>query len=245
MDTTPSIDSAAEAPIHLTGRDFADGLRDIAPVMVAALPIGALFGAVGVAKGLSVAEAGLMSVMVFAGGAQFAAMELWTWPVPVAALAFSTLLVNSRHILMGASLGPKLAGFSLRGQLLGSFCLTDEAWALSERRAMVRPVTPAYWMSVACLLPVAWTGSTLLGAWLGTFLGDPAAVGADFAFTALFIGLVAGFWKGRATGITVAASGAAAALVYALVGTPWHVAAGAFAGIAAAWLAADPEPGAP
>jgi predicted branched-subunit amino acid permease len=106
---------------------------------------------------------------------------------------------------------------------------------------MARPVTPAYWLGVACLLPIAWTGSTLLGAWLGTFLGDPAAVGADFAFTALFIGLIAGFWKGRATGITIAASGAAAALTYALVGTPWHVPIGAFAGIAAAWLAADPR----
>lgn len=241
MDTTPSIDGAAEAPIHLTGSDFADGLRDIAPAMIAALPIGGLFGAVSVAKGLSIAEAGLMSLLVFAGGAQFAAMELWTWPVPVAALAFSTLLINARHILMGASLGPKLAGFSRGARLLGSLCLTDEAWALSERRAMARPVTPAYWLGVACLLPIAWTGSTLLGAWLGTFLGDPAAIGADFAFTALFIGLIAGFWKGRATGITIVASGAAAALTYALVGTPWHVASGAFAGIAAAWLAADPR----
>ena len=50
----------------------------------AALPIGGLFGAVSVAKGLSIAETGLMSLMVFAGGAQFAAMELWTWPVPIA-----------------------------------------------------------------------------------------------------------------------------------------------------------------
>ena len=46
-------------------------------------PIGMLFGALAVGKGLSVAEAGLMSLLVFAGGAQFAALELWAYPVPV------------------------------------------------------------------------------------------------------------------------------------------------------------------
>jgi predicted branched-subunit amino acid permease len=161
--------------------------------------------------------------------------------VPIAALAFSTLLVNARHILMGASLTPKLDGFGMAQRLLGFHLLTDEAWALAERRAMARSVTPVYWLGVAAPLPFVWTGSTLLGAWLGTFLGDPAAIGADFAFTALFIGLVAGFWKGWRTGWTVAASGVASALTYTLAGPPWHVAAGAFAGIAAAWLAADPR----
>lgn len=209
--------------------------------MIAAVPIGALFGALAVGKGLSVAEAGLMSLLVFAGGAQFAAVELWTWPVPVAALVFSTLLVNARHILMGASLAPKLGGFTALQRLAGFHLLTDEAWALAESRAVGRMVTPVYWLGLAAPLPFAWTGSTLLGAWLGTFVGDPAAVGADFAFTALFIGLVAGFWKGWRTGSTIAASGVASALVYTFIGSPWHVAAGAFAGIAAAWVSATPQ----
>ena len=67
-----------------------------------------LFGALAVGKGLSVAEAGLMSLLVFAGGAQFAALQLWAYPVPVLALAVSAFLVNTRHILLGASLNPKL-----------------------------------------------------------------------------------------------------------------------------------------
>ena len=57
-------------------REARDGLRDIAPAMVAAIPIGLLFGALSVAKGLSVLEVVLMSALVFAGGAQFAAMEI-------------------------------------------------------------------------------------------------------------------------------------------------------------------------
>ncbi len=220
------------------------GAGDIWPVMVAAFPIGLLFGALCTGKGLSVAEAGLMSLLVFAGGAQFAAVELWTWPVPVAALVFSTALINARHVLMGASLASKLARFPLWARLIGFHFLTDEAWALAERRAMWRPVTPSYWFPLALLLPVGWVGGTVLGAWLGSFMGDPQRFGADFAFTALFIGLVAGFWNGRITAVTVAASGAASALTYLAAGPPWHVAAGAAAGIAAAYVAAPAEEGA-
>jgi 4-azaleucine resistance transporter AzlC len=221
--------------------DAREGLRDIAPVMVAAAPIGLLFGAVAASKGLSVAEVALMSVLVFAGGAQFAAIEMWSYPVPIAAILFSTLLVNARHVLMGASLAPKTRGFSSAQRYLGFFFLTDEAWALAERRAVERTVTPAYWFACAAMLPSVWIGSSIVGAVIGAFLGDPKRFGADFAFTALFIGLVAGFNKGRITAATVAASGGTAALVYVTAGPPWHVLAGALAGIAAAYAAARPE----
>jgi 4-azaleucine resistance transporter AzlC len=228
--TGPPPPDLPQPPVATAG----EGVRDILPAMIAAMPIGLLFGALGVGKGLSVAEAGLMSILVFAGGAQFAALEMWTYPVPVLALAFSTLMINARHVLMGASLAPKIRGFSWTQRLAGAWLLTDESWALAERRALQRQLTPAYWFAVAGMLPAAWIGCTFLGAWLGSFLGDPTRLGADFAFTALFIGLIAGLWKGRATAITVAASAVASALVHVAVGAPWHVVAGAVAGIAAA-----------
>ncbi|HEX2509276.1 MAG TPA: AzlC family ABC transporter permease [Microvirga sp.] len=216
------------------------GLKDIAPAAVAAVPIGLLFGAMAVAQGLSPAEATLMSVLVFAGGAQFAAIESWASPAPVAALVFGTLLINARHVLMGASLAPKMRA-SRTQKLLGFFFLTDELWALAERRSLDRPVTAAYWFAMAAVLPVAWIVSTALGAVLGSVLGSPERLGADFAFTALFIGLIAGFGRSRVTIVTVAVGATVAALVHALVGAPWHVASGALAGIGAAYLAASPE----
>lgn len=217
--------------------DARTGLRDIAPAAIAAVPIGMLFGAVAVSKGLSAAEVTLMSVLVFAGGAQFAALESWTYPVPVVTLAFATLLINARHVLMGASLAPKMRATRFQ-KLLAFFVLTDESWALAERRALDRPITVAYWLASAVALPFAWVGSTTLGAVLGSLLGDPSRLGADFAFTALFIGLIAGFGRSRVTVVTVATSGIVAALVHLLLGPPWHVASGALAGIAAAYLAA-------
>jgi 4-azaleucine resistance transporter AzlC len=217
--------------------DARAGIRDVAPAAIAAVPIDLLFGAVAVAKGLSPAEVFLMSTLVFAGGAQFAAIETWVYPIPIAALAFATLLINVRHVLMGASLSPKLQA-SRWQKFAALFFLTDESWALAERRAVEHHITLTYWIAMAVVLPIAWIGSTTLGAALGSFLGDPSRVGADFAFTALFIGLIAGFGRGRVTLITVAASAGVAALVHVFVGAPWHVASGALAGIAAAYLAA-------
>ena len=78
-------------------------MRDIAPAAVAAIPVSLLFGAVAVSKGMSPAEVGLMSFLVFAGGAQFAAIETWIHPAPILTLAFATFLINARHVLMGAS----------------------------------------------------------------------------------------------------------------------------------------------
>ncbi|MFC4172335.1 AzlC family ABC transporter permease [Microvirga sp. GCM10011540] len=219
------------------GREFRAGLRDIAPAAIAAIPIGLLFGAVAVAKGLSPAEIALMSALVFAGGAQFAAIETWVHPAPIAALAFATFLINVRHVLMGASLSPKIR-LSRAQEFFAFYFMTDESWALSERRALDRPVTGAYWVAMAAALYVNWVASTAVGAVLGSFLGDPARLGADFAFTALFIGLIAGFGRSRVTLVTVAVSAIVAALVHHFVGAPWHVACGAMAGIAAAYLAA-------
>lgn len=217
--------------------EFRAGLVAIAPAAIAAIPIGMLFGAVAAAKGLSPAEVLLMSMIVFAGGAQFAAIEQWTTPAAIGALAFSTALINLRHVLMGASLTIKTGRFSPVQRLVAFFGLVDESWALAERRAAVCELTLAYYAGMIIFFYLNWQIWSAFGAVVGPLLGDPARLGADFAFTALFIGLIAGFWKGRGTAATIAAAGGVAALVKVTAGAPWHVPAGALAGIAAAWLA--------
>jgi len=217
-----------------------EGLQDILPAALAAVPIGLLYGALSAAKGLSPLEIALTSGLVFAGGAQFAALELWTVPVPLGALLFSTLLINARHILMSASLARRLGAWSRVQRVSGLFFMADENWALAERRAEGQPLSPSYWFAMAGLFWANWVATSVAGALLGPLLGDPRRLGADFAFTAIFIALVAGFWRGRATAVTVVASGAAAAFVYLVAGPPWHVAAGALSGIAAAYLLAAP-----
>ncbi|MBB3948025.1 putative branched-subunit amino acid permease [Rhizobium skierniewicense] len=98
-------------PRTIETAEFAAGLKAAAPLLVAMVPIGAVFGAVAVAKGLSPLEACLMSVLVFAGGAQFVAMDSWGHPASWTALGFAALLVNLRHVLMSASIAGKNARF--------------------------------------------------------------------------------------------------------------------------------------
>jgi len=209
-------------------------LADIAPAMVAGMPFAVLCGALAVAKGLSPVEALTMSLVVFAGGAQFAAIEIWGARVPVFALVVSTLLINSRHILMGVSLRPKLDALTVPQRLLGCFMLADETWAVAERRAGGRSITPTYFLVMGVALWANWVVWSSVGAWLGPVLGDPKRFGADFAFTAIFIALIVSLSGGRRSGGVVVASAVTAALVHALIGSPWHVLSGALAGIVAA-----------
>jgi predicted branched-subunit amino acid permease len=86
-----------------------------------------------------------------------------------------------------------------------------------------------------------WQVWSIVGAVAGSFMGDPRRLGADFAFTAIFIGLIAGFCRSKRAAVTVAAAGAASAAAHLTVGAPWHVAVGALAGIAAGYLSAEKE----
>lgn len=232
------------APCTSTPMEIRQGLAEIAPVLVAMVPIGFLFGAICTTKGWTSAEVWLMSTLVFSGGAEFAAIGIWTQPIPYLALFVSTVLVSARHILMGVSLAPKMHAFKGWRLWAAAWFMTDEAWALGERRARRQPITIAYWFCMAAPVHLVWVASTVTGSIVGAMLGDPAAVGLDFAFTALFIGLIAGFWRGRITVWVLVASGGASALVAMLVGEPWNVLAGAAAGITTAWFAAPTEEGA-
>lgn len=217
--------------------DFLGGLRRILPLVVAVVPIGLVFGAVAATKGLSPAEVALMSALVFAGGSQFVAMDIWTHPASWTAMGFAALLVNLRHVLMGASIVPKMEGFGTTKTLASLFFLADEIWAIAEFRAREARLTPAWFAGVVAPFYVAWVLSSLAGALLGSMIGDAAVIGLDFAFPAVFIVLMMGFWKGSETGLVLIASSACALAVHLYVPGVWYIAAGALGGIAAAALA--------
>ena len=214
--------------------EFSGGMRAIAPLIAAVIPIGLVFGAVAATKGLSPVETGLMSALVFAGGSQFVAMDIWTHPASWAGLGFAALLVNIRHVLMGASIGTKMQAFPPRARTLSLLFLADEIWAMAEFRAGMARLTPAWFAGLAAPFYLAWVISGLAGATLGAFLGDPVTLGLDFAFPAVFIVLVMGFWKGPETGAVLLASGAAAVLTQHFIPGVWYIAAGALAGLVTA-----------
>lgn len=222
---------------------FQAGLRRMLPLIVAVLPVGLVFGAVAATKGLSPLEITLMSALVFAGGSQFVAMDIWTHPASWVGVGFAALLVNVRHVLMSASIASKMDGFSAVQKGAGLLFLADEIWAMAEFRAREAVLTPSFYAGLVIPFYLAWVLSGLAGGLLGTLIGDPALIGLDFAFPAVFIVLIMGFWKGRETGVVLVASAACALAVHHFVPGVWYIAAGALGGLAAAAISGSKEEG--
>lgn len=213
---------------------FAAGAGAMLPVVVAMVPFGFILGALAATKGISSLEMALMSAFVFAGGAQFVALDLWGQPVPWLAVGFAAFIVNLRHVLMGASLARSMQAFSPAGRGFALLFLADEIWAYAEQRAVRTRLTPAYFAGLAGTLYAAWFVTTVAGTLVGRVMGDPARYGFDFAFAAIFIGLLAGFRDRPGFFIAVLASAVVSLAVSVVANGPAAIAAGAAAGIAAA-----------
>lgn len=223
-------------------RDFAHGAVAVLPVCIAALPIGLVWGALAVERGMGLPEIGLMSATVFAGASQFVAVGLWGTPLPIVAIVLAALMVNLRHIMMSASLGRSMGLFSPAQRLVALFGLTDEVWALAEARAVKAPLTPAYYAGLAIPLMLSWVPSTIAGGAFGKLIGNPALLGLDFVFSAMFIGLVVGFRSAPAWLPVVITSATVSALTYHVLPSPWFVIAGGVAAVTAAALLAPARP---
>jgi 4-azaleucine resistance transporter AzlC len=221
--------------------EFKRGFFEILPIAAVAFPIGLLWGTLAVKKGLSPLEAGLASASIFAGAAQFVALDLWRNPTPWLLLTLSVFVVNVRHVLMGASFSRHINQIPKALRPAVMFLLVDEVWALAERRAFREPLTWPYYLGLALPLWVNWVVATFIGAIVGRGLGDPAAYGFDFAFSALFIGILAGFWRGPLTGVVLATSAVVAAVVKLWVPGAWYIVLGGLAGVAAAVILSRSE----
>lgn len=217
-------------------RDFLRGLGDLAPMMLAYAPISMLWGTIAAANGLSPFEAAFMSGVIYSGAAQFVLMDLWALATPLPVLFVTVFTLSLRHVLMSASVSRHMGAFSRLRATLQLFWLTDEAWAIIERRAQNEPITPAYFLGASMPIWPVWIAFTALGAAVGKALGNPAAWGLDYAFAAMFISVVAGFWKGANTGLILAASALAAVAAKLVLPGAWYILAGAAAGMIVAVL---------
>ena len=206
------------------------GARRSLPLAMSVFAYGAVFGVLARQAGLSTAEAVLMSGVVTAGAAQFVTLGLWTSPLPVALIVATTLMVNLRHLLMGASLRPWFARLS-RPLAYGSLhFLSDESWALTMREFAAGRRDGAVLLGSGCVLTVAWVAATAVGHLAGTALGNPARWGLDFAFTAAFVALLVGTWRGKTDVAPWLVAAAVAVTAAAWLPGTWHILLGGLAG---------------
>jgi 4-azaleucine resistance transporter AzlC len=223
------------------------GFRVCLPVALGVAVYGVLFGLLARQKGLSLMETQSMSLFVFAGASQLIALDLWSPDLPVASLILTTLIVNLRHVLMGAALAPWLTRLNPRQAFGSLFFMTDESWALTlgrmvEDRRLQRQPDGAFLLGAGLCVYLFWNLSTALGHILVRGLDDPARYGLDFAFTAVFTALLVGLKPRRHDLLPLVAATATALIFARLLPGKWYILAGALAGGLAAALSPAPPP---
>ena len=219
------------------------GLKDALPILLGIIPFALVLGAQAAQKGFSIVEVPLFTGLNFAGGSEFAILEVWTDPPQILMLMFITFLVNSRHLLMGASLAPYLKHLPNKTVYSALFFMVDESWAASfadaekkKHLGLNHAFSLPYYAGLCFALYLMWVSFTTLGAIIGPLLGDISRLGFDMAFAAVFLVLLRGMWKGITAARPWLVSLIVAALAYLYLPAGWYVPLGALSGIASAFF---------
>ncbi len=216
-------------------KEMQRGLLATLPLAPGVAAFGLLYGAMARRLGFAPWEAWAMSLIVHAGSAQFAVLGGWHSAGPEAAI-LTTLVVNLRHLLLGASVAPYLRGLPAAWKAFLALWMSDESYALAIAEYKQGKGNRWYFLGANVGTYVTWTTSGLVGAVLYAAVPDATQYGLDLIFPLAFLGLLTAFLKDR-TGLAVALIAAALALWSApsLPGS-WYVAVAGLLGSGAGLL---------
>ncbi len=179
--------------------EFLAGLKAELPIAIGVIPFGMIYGVLASSAGLPASAAQAMSVIIFAGSAQFIAAQLFSTSTPALIIVLTVGVVNLRHVLYSASIAPYLAKLQSRWKWLLGYLLTDEAYAVAINHYNAQgEVKHKHWFFLAAGLTlwVTWQISTAAGIFLGAAI--PASWSLDFTLALTFIGLIVPTLKDRA-----------------------------------------------
>ncbi|MFE2265392.1 AzlC family ABC transporter permease [Streptomyces griseosporeus] len=163
-------------------------VRDSSLVWLASGIVGVSFGAIAVAGGLPVWVPVVMSLVVYAGSAQFSAVGILLAGGGPLAAAATGLLLNTRTAAFSLAVADVL-GRGRAARLLGAHLVTDETVAFALAQSDPARRRTAFWVSGLGLFAV-WNAGVLCGALAGSALGDTGTYGLDAAFPAVLVALV-------------------------------------------------------
>ena len=199
------------------------GIARALPIVLGYVPIGFAYGVLAGKSGLSDTNTLLMSLIVFAGSAQFIAVGLFAAGTGPAAVILTTFVVNLRHMLMAASLAPNLSGWKKRYLAFFSYELTDETFALHSTAASQLGECRLEALSLNMTAQASWLLGTLLGIVASNIIGDVKPLGLDYALAAMFIGLLVGQCDSIIRVATAILSGTIATLLYLAGFQQFHI----------------------
>ena len=173
---------------------FWKGFWDGAPFILVAGPFGMLFGVLATEAGLNLVEAMTFTITVFAGAAQFTALQLMHEQAPTLIVLISALAVNLRVAMYSASLTPYLGAAPLWQRACAAYMTVDQSYALSiiqfeTEPAMTTQQRMAYFFGTNGIVAPAWISATLFGAIMGSRIPESWAL--DFALPIAFLAMIA------------------------------------------------------
>ncbi len=220
----------SQEKISFSASGAVQGMRQSLPLVFGVFSYGAVFGILARQAGLSLGEASLMSGLVYAGASQFVALGLWIAPLPVITIVLTTLVVNLRHILMGAALRPWFAELSTLKTYGSVFFMGDESWAMAMREFAAGGRDGSFLLGSGVAQFIAWLSSTVSGYTLGTGIKDPARWGLDFIFIAVFTALLVGMWRGKSNLLPWGVAATVALVTAHWLPGKWYILFGGIAG---------------
>ena len=206
------------------------------PLLAALTPFGLVAGVVAQGQGLSLAEAGLMSGLCYAGSAQILALSHWAVPAPVAAATLAAFVINLRLVLMGPVLAPwldRVRGWRLAGSL---FLMADQNWALAVEAMRRGEADAGFLVGSGGLMWIAWVVTTLAGHALGRAVAPAPGHPLFFAALAVFVALLVPMWRSRADALPWVVAAVCATLASQVLPGSWYIVLGALAGSGAGLL---------
>lgn len=222
--------------------EFFNGAKDTLPLIVGAIPFGIVFGAVAITTGFSPWGTMGLSALVFAGSAQFIAIGLAAQGVATGLIVLTTFVVNLRHALYAASLGPYMKYLPQRWLAPLGFWLTDETYAVAIRRYAHADSSRNkhwYYLGSAVFMYANWQLCTMVGIITGQQLRGLADLGLDYAMVVTFIGIVVPFIRSRPMLLCALVAGGVALLTIGVpnkMGLMIAAVCGIVAGVGAEWM---------
>ncbi len=176
---------------HLDEEGFVQGVKDCLPTVLGYLSIGFAAGVIEKTAGLSIAEIALVSLLLYAGSAQFILAGMLLTHSSISAIIFTIFFVNLRHLLMSAALAPYFRHLPpWKNMLIGSQ-LTDETFGVAIHHTANKTMLNERWMlGLNITAYLNWAIANVAGGFFGQWITNPESFGLDFALPAMFIGLL-------------------------------------------------------
>ncbi len=170
---------------------YRQGAKDAFPSVIGLIPFGLIVGTASTAAGMDPWLALAMSIIVYAGASQLAAIGLMVQSAPMAIVLATVLVVNLRFVMYSASLAPFFRQLSTGRKWLLSYALTDHLFALVNARFTpdgCHKHVDAYYIGGAVPTWLMWNAMVAIGIFAGTLV--PKQWSLDFAIPLVFLALV-------------------------------------------------------